>query len=139
MSFSDDLLQQVSKLASSMSPDHAGLADGVLDIIKNKDSGGLAGLVQSFRDKGLGDLVSSWVGAGQNSPVSSEQIQSALGSERLKQLAAKVGIAPETAASGLALVLPKLIDKLTPDGKVPEAEGLQGQGLNFVKSKTSQS
>ena len=57
------------------------LASGLLQMIQNQP-GGLQGLVQSFHDKGMGGLVSSWIGSGQNLPVSADQIHQALGSDQ---------------------------------------------------------
>ncbi|MBI2779891.1 MAG: hypothetical protein HYX62_08980 [Gammaproteobacteria bacterium] len=57
------------------------LLDGVMDMLNNNQAGGIGGLVQSFKDKGLGDIVSSWIGTGSNLPISPEQIQQALGAE----------------------------------------------------------
>ena len=90
-------------------------------------------MIQSFKDKGLGDLMSSWIGTGQNLPVSTEQLRSGLGPDIIGQLAAKVGLPAEAAASSLTRIFPMLIDKLTPEGKVPEP-GLLEQGLNFLRS-----
>jgi uncharacterized protein YidB (DUF937 family) len=88
--------------------------------------GGLAGLVKAFSDKGLGDVVGSWVGTGANLPVSPDQIQQALGKDRVQQLAQQQGLAPDVLASQLAQVLPGFVDKLTPGGQLPDAQGLEG-------------
>jgi uncharacterized protein YidB (DUF937 family) len=95
------------------------LASGLLQMIQNQP-GGLQGLVQSFHDKGLGGIVSSWVSTGQNQPISGDQIHQALGSDRVKQLAAAAGISPDLAGSSIAQLLPTIVDKLTPSGQVPE-------------------
>lgn len=95
------------------------LLAGLLQMIQNQP-GGLQGLVQSFHDKGLGGLVSSWVSTGQNLPISGDQIHNALGSERMQELARAAGISPEMAGSSIAQILPGLVDKLTPNGQVPE-------------------
>ena len=71
----------------------------------NSQPGGLSGLVQQFHDKGLGGLVTSWVGTGQNLPISADQIQHVLGSEQVKELAAKAGISPDAAGSHLCAVV----------------------------------
>lgn len=97
----------------------SGLVAGILEFAKNQP-GGVSGLIQTFHDRGLGGVVESWIGMGQNQPISAEQIQTVLGSDQVKNLAAKVGISPEEASSKLSEILPTLIDKLTPAGKVPE-------------------
>src|ERR1700722_1009562 len=120
MSFLEDMAgkELSSMLASGSNP----LASTVMQVINNQP-GGLSGLVQQFHDKGLGSLVTSWVGTGQNLPISADQIQHVLGSEQVKELAAKAGISPDAASSHLAQLLPMLIDKLTPNGQLPQAAG----------------
>jgi uncharacterized protein YidB (DUF937 family) len=90
-------------------------------------SGGLQGLANKFAQSGQGNAFQSWVGVGENQPISSDQIQKALGSEQVKALAAKMGIDPAQASNFLADYLPKIVDKLTPEGKVdPAADHQQG-------------
>jgi uncharacterized protein YidB (DUF937 family) len=88
--------------------------------------GGLQSIVENFTKNGLGETVSSWIGTGSNLPISAEQIQSVLGSEQVKSIAGKVGISTEEVSSGLASLLPGVIDKLTPDGKVPDSGSIEG-------------
>ncbi len=114
-----------------------GLASGIMEMLTSQQTGGLSGLVQSFTQKGLGDIVSSWVSTGPNLPVSGSQIQSALGSDAINSLAQKAGVAPEAAGSMLAQVLPGLVDKLTPEGKIPESGGLLEKGMEIFKGITS--
>ncbi len=100
---------------------------------KDSGIGGLAGLVQAFQKNGLGDIVNSWVSTGQNLPATPSQIEQGLGSDLLKQLAGKAGLSSGAASSQLAGLLPDLIDKLTPNGKV-EAGGLD-QLMKLVQGK----
>lgn len=95
--------------------------------------GGLAGLVQAFQKNGLGDIVNSWVSTGQNLPVTPSQIEQGLGGDLLSQLASKAGLSSGAASSQLASLLPDLVDKLTPNGKI-EAGGLE-QLLKFVQGR----
>jgi len=106
----------------------------VATMLTDKQSGGLSGLVQNFTKNGLGDIVSSWVGTGQNLPITADQIVKGLGSPQISQLAQKIGIPPETVSSTLANVLPGIVDKLTPNGKVPTDQLLQ-DGLSMLKGK----
>jgi uncharacterized protein YidB (DUF937 family) len=90
-------------------------------------SGGLQGLANKFAQSGQGNAFQSWVGAGENQPISSNQIQNALGSDQVNALAAKMGIDPAQASNFLAEYLPKIVDKLTPAGKIdPTADHQQG-------------
>lgn len=105
-----------------------GVMDLIMSLISNQNGGGLAGLLQQFRAGGLGHLADSWVSTGQNLPISAEQIQSVLGSDAVRGMAARIGIAPDALSSQLAKLLPQAIDKITPDGNLPDQATLQ-QGL----------
>ncbi len=131
MSFLEDMAGKEfgSMLSSSSNP----LAAAVMQMINNQP-GGLSGLVQQFHDKGMGGLVSSWVSTGQNLPISADQIQSVLGSEQVKELAAKAGISPDVVSSHLAQLLPMLVDKLTPNGQVPQTSSLLEEGMGMLKN-----
>jgi uncharacterized protein YidB (DUF937 family) len=96
----------------------AGLATAVSGLIEKH--GGVQGLVNELETKGLGPTVQSWIAAGPNQPVSSEQVHAAIGPDLMNELAAKVGLSPQELAQKLAQVLPQAIDKLTPDGAVPK-------------------
>jgi len=134
MSFLEDMAGK--ELGSTLSGSSNPLLSTIMQMI-NHQPGGLSGLVQQFHDKGLGSLVSSWVGTGQNLPISADQVQHVLGSEQVKQLAAQAGISPETASSHLTQLLPMLIDKLTPNGQVPEpsssTSSMLEAGLDMLK------
>ena len=118
-----------SMLGNSSNP----LAGSLLQMINNHP-GGLSGLVQSFHDKGLGEIASSWIGSGQNLPISADQIQHVLGSDAVKQMAAKAGISPDIASSSLAAMLPSLIDKLTPNGQMPDHSNILQMGMSILQS-----
>ena len=109
------------------------LATSLLQMIQNQP-GGLSGLLQCFHDKGLGGLAASWVGTGQNLPITADQIQHVLGSEQVKQLAAKAGISPETAGATLSQLLPNLVDKLTPNGQVPQHSTVLESCMSMLQS-----
>lgn len=111
-----------------------GLFEQVVGLINNPQTGGLSGLVEQFTSKGMGGLISSWIGTGENQPVSGEQIEQAFGNDKIQEIAQKLGISGTEASGGLAALLPQLIDKLTPYGKVPES-GVLEQGLSMLKDK----
>jgi uncharacterized protein YidB (DUF937 family) len=81
--------------------------------------GGLSGLVDKLQKGGLGSLVNSWVGHGQNQPVSPNQLGPALGPDVIKTLAQRSGLSEEELTRQLSQVLPGLVDKLTPNGRLP--------------------
>lgn len=85
--------------------------------------GGLGGLVQQFERGGLGDLVASWVGTGQNMPVSGRQLEEVFGGDAIGQFAQQLGLAPGDAADQLSQLLPQMVDRMTPEGRVPEGGG----------------
>jgi uncharacterized protein YidB (DUF937 family) len=134
MGFLDDVVGKAKEAVSGKGGEHSALVDSVLGLLSDGQGGGLAGLVQRFKDKGLGDIVSSWVGTGQNLPINPDQLNNGLGSDLIGQLSCKAGISTETAKAKLAEILPTLVDKLTPEGKVPES-GLLQQGLNLLRSQ----
>jgi uncharacterized protein YidB (DUF937 family) len=88
--------------------------------------GGLGGLVSKFEQAGMGDVIGSWIGKGENQPVTDGQLQDALGSDVVSGLAQKLGLNAATLLPMLATLLPMLIDRLTPRGQAP-AEGLGDQ------------
>ena len=95
------------------------------ELIQNHASGvGLAGLVQQLAASGLGPQVQSWIGTGANLPVSGDQIEQALGSEKIQQLAQQVGLNPGDLYGALAHLLPHAVDQLTPGGQMPQPGGL---------------
>jgi uncharacterized protein YidB (DUF937 family) len=124
MGFLDSIVGALNKQteASGGANPLIGVLGGLLE-----QSGGLQGLMNKFSQAGQGNTFSSWVGTDPNQPISSDQIQKALGSEQVSALAAKLGIDPNQASHLLAEYLPKVVDKLTPAGKIdPNADHQQG-------------
>lgn len=111
------------------------LMEMVAHLINNPETGGLQGLIKTFQEKGLGNAIASWVGTGQNQAIAGDQIQQVLDNGQLQQLAQKFGLSPETVSSDLANILPQVIDKLTPNGQLPENNQLTEQGLALLKGK----
>lgn len=103
------------------------LLQAALGMLNNDaPGGGLGGLVQAFQQGGLGNVVQSWIGTGQNLPISAEQLQSVLGGDNgpLAQIAGKLGMNPADVAGQLSQLLPQLVDTATPDGQLPQGGGL---------------
>jgi uncharacterized protein YidB (DUF937 family) len=84
----------------------------------------LGGLLNKLQQGGLGNETKSWVGSGQNQPVAPGQLGSALGSNIIKMLAQKSGLPEEELTKQLSQVLPGIVDKLTPSGRLPTAAEL---------------
>ena len=132
--------------AAAARKDSSGEANPLMGILGGllTQSGGLQGVASKFSQSGLGGVFSSWVGVGENQSISAEQIQKVLGSEQIKALAAKIGVDPSQVSPFLAEYLPKVVDKLTPEGRVdPTADHRQGvldllpSLLQSLGSKTS--
>ena len=112
----------------SMVTSNPQLMQAVTGMLSNDGGqGGLGGLMAKFQQAGLGDVVGSWVGSGQNQSVSGEQLTNVLGTDTMAGLAEKLGMSQGDAAGQLSDILPGLIDKLTPQGHVP-ADGLGHAG-----------
>jgi uncharacterized protein YidB (DUF937 family) len=92
------------------------LLQAALQILQQ--SGGLDGLVRSLAGQGLGKEADSWVGTGQNMPVSADRLEQALGGDTLAQLASRFGMQRQDLSGGLASVLPDLVNQLTPKGRI---------------------
>ena len=107
--------------------DLGGLAGALGGLLANNgEVGGLGGLVSKFEQAGMGDVIASWIGSGQNAPISGGQLQDVLGNDVISGLSQKLGINASTLLPMLAALLPTLIDQLTPRGQAP-AEGLGNQ------------
>ncbi len=129
------LLDQLKgKLAQSLGGDANlnNLLEQAMGLINNPATGGLPGVIDAFKNKGLGDLVASWISTGKNLPVSAEQILQVLGPEKIGQIAQQAGMSGETLSLQLSVYLPQIIDKLTPNGEMPNASVLE-DGLSILK------
>jgi uncharacterized protein YidB (DUF937 family) len=101
------------------------LLDLAASVIRNQP-GGLTGLIQRFNQAGFGDQVKSWVGSGANLPISTDQLTSVLGQGNIEAMSERLGVSAETVTSGLAALLPHLVDQLTPKGEVQQDQDLAG-------------
>ena len=127
MGLLDSVLGQVLGGAAQKSGglgDAGGLADALGGLLANNgQQGGLGGLVSKFEQAGLGVVIGSWIGKGDNAPVSGGQLNQVLGGDVVSAIAGKLGINAAMLLPMLATMLPSLIDQLTPHGKIPD-EGL---------------
>jgi uncharacterized protein YidB (DUF937 family) len=89
------------------------------EVLGNGSQGGLNAIVAKLQQAGLGDQVRSWIGNGQNLPVTAEQLQQVLGSDTVKQLAARFNIPVDQLATVLAQQLPVAVDHASPNGTLP--------------------
>jgi uncharacterized protein YidB (DUF937 family) len=115
------------------------LVAAVVSLLSKRDTSvgggdGLAGVIQAFAKKGLGDMVSSWISTGPNPPVTANQVTDVLGSDLLREFAAKAGVPQQEAGGLLASLLPAVIDQLTPQGEEPPPDHLESSLGGFVSS-----
>ena len=109
-----------------------GLGSVLSDVLQGKEvdflavasqvfnnAGGLNGIVAQLQSAGLGEQVASWIGTGENMPVSAEQIQQALSSEQLQSLAKTFGVDLSHVPELLSTYLPKAVDTASPNGELP--------------------
>jgi uncharacterized protein YidB (DUF937 family) len=89
------------------------------EVMGTGNQGGLNAIVAKLQQAGFGDQVKSWIGAGQNLPITADQLKQVLGSDVVRQLAAKYNIPIDQVAEVLAHQLPVAVDKASPDGKLP--------------------
>lgn len=98
-------------------PESAGQTDS--DPSPGSILDGLGGLIKQFQQKGLSDTVDSWVGTGKNKSVAPDEVSVALGGDVVDDLARRTGLTRDQVVTELARMLPNVVDKLTPDGRLP--------------------
>ncbi len=98
-----------------------------------ESAGGMQGIMSKLEASGLGDKVQSWVGTGANQQISAAEVEQALGAEEVQKAAAQAGVSEGEAAGGIAELLPQVIDKLSPDGKLPDMGPLDDMLQGFLK------
>jgi uncharacterized protein YidB (DUF937 family) len=114
MSMITDIQQ---KAASVLGSSNTQVTQAISQIID--ECGGMDGLMRKFSDKGLGDVVQSWVSNTANKPITSDQVKNVLGLSLLEKVATRVGMTPDSLSQQVATYLPLLVDKLSPHGSVP--------------------
>jgi uncharacterized protein YidB (DUF937 family) len=91
------------------------------EVMGTGSQGGLNAIVAKLNQAGLGDEVKSWIGTGQNLPITADQVRQVLGNETVRQLAAKYNIPVDQISEVLAHQLPLAVDHASPDGKLPHS------------------
>lgn len=116
----------IGQLAGRFGGGNNKLLGAAAKLIGGSNVGGLSGLAQLFAQRGQGDAVNSWISRDRNREITTPQLQEVLGQERIREVATNAGVTETEAADGLAGILPQLVDKLTPDGKLPETKASNG-------------
>ena len=122
------LLDEVLAMAGStgaQQSQHASALSAILSLINSPQVGGLAGLQSMFQQGGLGHIMSSWIGGGPNLPVSANQLQNVLHGGALQQAAQQAGMDSSQFTNTMSTLLPHLVDKVSPNGQLPDASALQ--------------
>ena len=124
MGLIDEVLAMAGSTGAQQSQ-HAGALSAILSIINSPQVGGLAGLQSMFQQGGLGHIMSSWIGSGPNLPVSANQLQNVLPGGALQQAAQQAGMDSSQFSNIMSTLLPHLVDKVSPNGQLPDASALQ--------------
>ena len=95
------------------------LVSAIINTLADRHVGGLEGLIDRFVEEGLGEVINSWISPLENQPVSDAQIRQVLGRKVLGEIAWQAQISKKEAPSQVAALLPRLIDELTPTGRIP--------------------
>lgn len=109
------------------------LLSEILSLITDEYDGGLSGFVDRMRRAGLGELVGSWIKIGPNNPISENELERALGSQVIGNIASRVGVAQHVTKSALASMLPDVVDFLTPHGSVPSS--IPAEVRSFIRQE----
>jgi uncharacterized protein YidB (DUF937 family) len=125
MGLLDEVLSMAGSSSTQQSEQHATALGAIISYINSPQVGGLAGLQNMFQQGGLGHIISSWISTGQNLPISADQLKNALHSGALQQVAQQAGLDPAQLTNMMSTLLPHLVDKLSPNGQLPDANSLQ--------------
>jgi uncharacterized protein YidB (DUF937 family) len=88
-------------------------------------SGGLENLLDKFKGAGANEQAQSWVSTGANQPVDPQTVEKALGADTIQKLATEAGTTTEEVSATLATAIPQVVDKMTPNGEVPDSAALE--------------
>ena len=125
------------KMGQDLLGDKMGDMGGIMEALSGLTSGeglDMGGIVEKLKEGGLGDQVTSWMGDGENAPVSPEELTSALGEDQMGEMASKLGVEPGEAASKLSEVMPGLMDKMSSGGSLLESAGGAGGVADMAKN-----
>lgn len=128
------VMKMVSGGGGAQAPQQAAQAAQAAQPQGGGTFGDIGGLIDQFQNSGLVDKVQSWIGQGDNEPISAQDVQKAMTPDQVKQVAAEAGVSERQAADGIAEVLPQAVDKMTPQGKfdIGDITGMIG---NFLGGK----
>jgi len=115
-------------------PRGGGLGDVLGQVLGGAGAaGGLGGLLEQLQRKGFGEQANSWVGRGANQPIPPDAMSQIFGQDGLEEISRQAGISQDDAARGLSQLLPEVVDRMTPDGEVPDTDALSNSVDDFAK------
>ena len=97
--------------------------------------GGLGGLLEQFQRAGYAEQANSWVSTGQNQPIPPDAIAQVFGNDTLAQIARQAGISEAEASQGLSQLLPEVVDRVTPNGAVPDLDQLAASVDSLLRQR----
>ena len=100
------------------------MSGGRSNVPEAGNTGGQGHLLNKFRQGGLEDIINSWIGAGSNKPIAPNQLHEALGAETVNDLSRETGMPQGDLLTQLSRLLPGVVDKITPDGRLPDEKDL---------------
>ena len=137
MGLLDDVLGIAGMGNAAQSQQHAGDLSMMLNYINSPEVGGIAGLQRMFQEKGLGNIISSWISTGQNLPISADQLQNVLQGGTLQNMASKSGMDLSQLTSVFSQLMPHAVDKMTPNGQVPDSQALSQMMKGLAAGQSS--
>ena len=132
MALFDSVIAEAKERFGLSTEKAGGLLAALLGLITDPKSGGFGGFIDRFNNAGLGDMVRSWITTGDNTPISNEQLESALGEGTIAGMADQAGVDRETATTAMAGMVPHVVDTLTPDGDFPDESSLLSKVGGFL-------
>jgi len=122
---------------SAQSQQGAGALGMILNYINSPEVGGIAGLQKMFQEKGLGNIVSSWISTGQNLPISADQLQNVLQGGALQNMASKSGMDLSQLTGIFSQLMPHAVDHMTPNGQIPDSNALDQMMKGLAAGQSS--
>jgi len=132
MALFDSVIDEVKERFGLSTEKAGGLLAALLGLITDPKSGGFGGFIDRFNNAGLGEMVRSWITTGDNTPISNEQLESAVGEGTIANVADQAGVDRETATAAMAGMIPHVVNNLTPDGDVPDESTLLSKIGGFL-------
>jgi len=108
------------------------ISSALNQVIGSGDSMDIGSMISSFSEGGLGNVVSSWLGSGENAAISSGSLMDMLGSDKIASFASQLGVSEDTALEGLSSALPEMVDNASPEGSLLDSIGGASGALNMV-------